>query len=139
MKEIIYKGKKVKVPFEDANYTLDGEKDVVLKNRFGGEECTVPGYAAAVYDVIIGAEQFKDYVLVTIQSIVCILKWDFYFFTFIVYSFMFVSYIIPELLSSLLLACCWFFFIFSGQVKQSVGFPRSPCILDPGSAITDQS
>ena len=23
MKEIIYKGKKVKVPFEDANYTLD--------------------------------------------------------------------------------------------------------------------
>ena len=28
MKEIIYKGKKVKVPFEDANYNLDGEKDV---------------------------------------------------------------------------------------------------------------
>ena len=61
MKEIIYKGKKVKVPFEDADYNLDGEKDVVLKNRFGGEKCTVPGYAAAVYDVIIGAEQFKDY------------------------------------------------------------------------------
>ncbi len=64
MKEIIYKGKKVKVPFEDANYTLDGEKDVVLKNRFGGEECTVPGYAAAVYDVIIGAEITKRYDLV---------------------------------------------------------------------------
>ena len=64
MKEIIYKGKKVKVPFEDANYTLDGEKDVVLKNRFGGEECTVPGYAAAVYDVIIGAEVTKRYDLV---------------------------------------------------------------------------
>ena len=61
MKEINYKGKKVKVPFEDANYSLDGEKDVTIKNRFGGEECTVPGYAAAVYDVIIGAEQFKDY------------------------------------------------------------------------------
>jgi hypothetical protein len=64
MKEIIYKGKKVKVPFEDANYTLDGDKDVVLKNRFGGEECTVPGYAAAVYDVIIGAEVTHDYDLV---------------------------------------------------------------------------
>jgi len=25
MKEIIYKGKKVKVPFEDENYTLDGD------------------------------------------------------------------------------------------------------------------
>jgi len=61
MKEIIYKGKKVKVPFEDANYTLDGDKDVVIENRFGGEKCTVPGYAAAVYDVIIGAEQFKDW------------------------------------------------------------------------------
>ena len=31
MKEIIYKGKKVKVPFEDANYDLDGEKDVTIK------------------------------------------------------------------------------------------------------------
>ena len=61
MKEIIYKGKKVKVPFEDANYTLDGDKDVTIKNRFGGEKCTVPGYAAAVYDVIIGAEQFKQW------------------------------------------------------------------------------
>ena len=64
MKEIIYKGKKVKVPFEDANYTLDGDKDGVLKNSFGGEKCTVPSYAAAVYDVIIGAEQFQKYDLV---------------------------------------------------------------------------
>ena len=66
MKEIIYKGKKVKVPFEDANYNLDGEKDVVLKNRFGGEECTVPGYAAAVYDVIMGAQATNNYDLVQI-------------------------------------------------------------------------
>ena len=42
MKEIIYKGKKVKVPFEDANYTLDGDKDVVIENRFGGEKATFP-------------------------------------------------------------------------------------------------
>ena len=61
MKEIIYKGKKVKVPFEDADYTLDGDKDVEIANRFGGEKCTMPGYAAAVYDVILGAEQFKDW------------------------------------------------------------------------------
>ena len=64
MKEILYKGKKVKVPFEDANYTLDGDKDVVIENRFGGEKATVPGYAAAVYDVIIGAEVTKRYDLV---------------------------------------------------------------------------
>ena len=61
MKEILYKGKKVKVPFEDADYNLDGDKDVTIENRFGGEKATVPGYAAAVYDVIIGAEQFQDW------------------------------------------------------------------------------
>ena len=61
MKTIIYKGKEVKVPFEDACYTLDGEKDVVIANRMNGAKATVPGYAAAVYDVIIGAERFKDW------------------------------------------------------------------------------
>ena len=64
MKEIIYKGKKVKVPFKDADYSLDGEKDVVIKNRFGGEKATVPGYAAAVYDVIMGAQATNRYDLV---------------------------------------------------------------------------
>ena len=64
MKEINYKGKKVKVPFEDANYNLDGEKDIELANRFGGEKCTVPGYAAAVYDVIMGAQATNEYDLV---------------------------------------------------------------------------
>ena len=61
MTEITYKGKKIKVPFEDADYRLDGEQDVTIQNPFSGEKATVPGYAAAVYDVIIGAEQFKDY------------------------------------------------------------------------------
>ena len=61
MKEIIYKGKKIKVPFEDANYTLDGDKDIEIQNPSSGEKATVPGYAAAVYDVIIGAESLQDY------------------------------------------------------------------------------
>ncbi len=61
MKEITYRGKKIKVPFEGADYRLDGEQDVTIQNPFSGEKATVPGYAAAVYDVIIGAEQFKDY------------------------------------------------------------------------------
>ena len=64
MKEIIYKGKIVKVPFEDANYSLDGDKDIEIQNPFSGEKTTVPGYAAAVYDVIIGAEVTKRYDLV---------------------------------------------------------------------------
>ena len=61
MKEILYKGKKVEVPFEDADYRLDGEKDVELQNPFSGEKATVPGYAAAVYDVIKGAESLQQY------------------------------------------------------------------------------
>ena len=36
---------------------LDGDKDVVIENRFGGEKATVPGYAAAVYDVIKALNQ----------------------------------------------------------------------------------
>ena len=64
MKEILYKGKKVKVPFEDANYILDGEKDIELRNPFSMQKATVPGYAAAVYDVIIGAQATNRYDLV---------------------------------------------------------------------------
>ena len=43
--------------------TLDGEKDVSQsKIDSAVKNATVPGYAAAVYDVIIGAEvTLKDY------------------------------------------------------------------------------
>ena len=61
MKTIIVRGKKVKVPFEDADYRLDGEQDVELQNPFSGEKATVPGYAAAVYDVILGSEALQDW------------------------------------------------------------------------------
>ena len=61
MKTILVRGKKVKVPFEDADYRLDGDKDVEIQNPFTGEKATVPGYAAAVYDVIMGAEQFQQW------------------------------------------------------------------------------
>ena len=64
MKEIIYKGKKVKVPFKDANYTLDGDKDIEIQNKLSGEKATVPGYAAAVYDVIMGAQVTHNYDMV---------------------------------------------------------------------------
>jgi hypothetical protein len=32
-----------------------------VKNRFGGESCTLPAFAIAVYDVIIGSEMLGDY------------------------------------------------------------------------------
>jgi len=61
MKEIIVRGKKVKVPFKDADYNLDGEENVTISNRFSGAKATLPGYAAAVYDVIIGSEQLQQW------------------------------------------------------------------------------
>ena len=50
--------KKVIVPFDCQIYP---EKQVKIANRFSGEETTMPGYAAAVYDTIIGAERFEDW------------------------------------------------------------------------------
>ena len=50
--------KKVIVPF---NCHIYPEKKVTIANRFSGQECTMPGYAAAVYDTIIGAEMTENW------------------------------------------------------------------------------
>ena len=50
--------KKVIVPFDCQIYP---EKQVTIANRFTGQETSMPGYAAAVYDTIIGAERFEDW------------------------------------------------------------------------------
>ena len=51
-------------PFDCAVTTLRRKLKIKLQNRFGGEECTMPGYAAAVYDTIIGAERFEAWDIV---------------------------------------------------------------------------
>jgi len=58
---IMYKNKPIYLPFKDAQYNLDGDKEVEVANRFSGETVKLPSFAVAVYDVIIGAEQFKQY------------------------------------------------------------------------------
>ena len=57
-KIVEHEGKKIKMPFDCHIYP---EKQVTIANRFTGQETTMPGFAAAVYDTIIGAEQFKDW------------------------------------------------------------------------------
>ena len=57
-KTIDWYGKQVTVPFDCQIYP---EKTVKIANRFTGEETEMPGYAASVYDTIIGAEQFEGY------------------------------------------------------------------------------
>jgi len=61
MKEIKYKNKTIKLPFADADYGPDPLEEVTIKNRFTGQATTMPTFAAAVYDVIIGAEMLKQY------------------------------------------------------------------------------
>ena len=59
---IIYvDGKKVVMPF---NCSVYKDKTVKIANRFTGEETEMPGYAAAVYDTIIGAERFEAWEIV---------------------------------------------------------------------------
>ena len=61
MKEIKYKNKTIKLPFADADYGIDPLEEVTIANRFTGQKTTMPAFAAAVYDVIMGAEMIHDY------------------------------------------------------------------------------
>ena len=57
---VAYKGKRYTLPFLVAKESLSTAEDTV-RNRFGGESCTLPAFAIAVYDVIIGSEMLGDY------------------------------------------------------------------------------
>ena len=55
-----YNGKRYTLPFLIARETLNTKEEEVA-NRFSGQKTTMPEFAAAVYDVIIGSEMFGDY------------------------------------------------------------------------------
>ena len=57
-KIVDHEGKKIKMPLDCQIYP---EKQVTVANRFTGQETTMPGFAASVYDVIIGAEMIQDW------------------------------------------------------------------------------
>ena len=54
-KKIEWHGQKVTMPF---NCSVYQDKEVEIANRFTEEKTKMPGYAASVYDTIIGAERF---------------------------------------------------------------------------------
>ena len=60
MKTIKYNDKEYKMPF-DVELPEDPTAEVEVKNRLGGESTTLPEFAVAVYDTIIGSEMFGDY------------------------------------------------------------------------------
>ncbi len=61
MKTIKYNNKIIKLPFESADYGDEPLKEIEVKNRFSGQACTMPAFAVAVYDVIMGSEMFQDW------------------------------------------------------------------------------
>ena len=63
MKEIIYNNKTYKIPkpFNECFFGKEPTKEITLTNRFSGESATVPAFAVAIYDTIIGAEQTQNY------------------------------------------------------------------------------
>ena len=58
---INWQGKEYKIPF-DVNLNLDSkDKLIEVPNRFSGVKASLPWFAVAVYDMIMGAEQLEDY------------------------------------------------------------------------------
>ena len=54
-KRIVYKNKPIYLPFQ-VSLPEDPTAEEIVRNRFGGESCTLPAFAVAVYDMIIGSE-----------------------------------------------------------------------------------
>ena len=63
MNTIIYNDKTYKIPkpFNECYFGKEPTKEMTLTNRFSGEKATVPAFAVAIYDTIIGAEQTQNY------------------------------------------------------------------------------
>ena len=57
---INYEGKEYRIPF-DLDLQIDKDKVIEVQNRFTGAKESLPWFAVAVYDLIMGAEQFEDY------------------------------------------------------------------------------
>ena len=59
MQKFKHDNKEIESPFDQNIIVYENEE--TIQNRFGGESVTVPGFAAAVYDVIIGSEMIQDW------------------------------------------------------------------------------
>ena len=65
MNTITYNDKTYKIPkpFNECYFGNEPTKEVTLTNPYSGESATVPAFAVAIYDTIIGAERTQDYTL----------------------------------------------------------------------------
>ena len=65
MKTITYNDKTYTIPkpFNECYFGDKPTKEVTLTNPYSGESATVPAFAVAIYDTILGAERMQDYTL----------------------------------------------------------------------------
>ena len=65
MNTITYNDKTYKIPkpFNECYFGKEPTKEMTISNRFSGETATVPAFAVAIYDTILGAERIQDYTL----------------------------------------------------------------------------
>ena len=63
MNTITYNDKTYKIPkpLNECFFGKEPTKEITISNRFSGESATVPAFAVAIYDTIIGAEQTQNY------------------------------------------------------------------------------
>lgn len=60
VQHVNWQGKKYTMPFYGCDLKTDEGKEITIQNRFGGHSVTLPWFAAAVYDVIMGSERLGD-------------------------------------------------------------------------------
>ena len=64
VEHVKWAGKDYALPFYGMDLETDRGKMITIQNRFGGHSISIPWFAAAVYDVIMGSErlnQWKDH------------------------------------------------------------------------------
>ena len=63
MKTIKYNNKTYNIPkpFDECFFGKEPTKEMTLTNRFSGQSATVPAFAVAIYDTILGAEHTQNY------------------------------------------------------------------------------
>ena len=67
MKQITYNNKTYKIPkpFNECYFGKEPTKEITIGNRFNDEDhqqyATLPAFAVAIYDTILGAEQTQNY------------------------------------------------------------------------------
>ena len=61
VEHVKWEGKDYPLPFYGMDLETDRNKMITIQNRFGGHSISIPWFAAAVYDVIMGSEKLGEW------------------------------------------------------------------------------